>query len=494
MAEALLKQIEELIGTLRSVGKDSQTCEVKEAVGDPKSLPDTVSAFANTQGGVILLGLSERDGFRPCPKFDAQAAYSALQMLGDALTPVVRLRLAILPFEESRIVVAVVPELPAEEKPCFVTLKGTYGGSFVRTGDGDRRLSEYEVSRMLETRHQPQHDLEVVEDADLRDLDSDRVRQFVERQRGLSPRIFSKMTDEEILLKNKVIAYSHERMRPTLAGLLALGTFPQEFFPRLCVVCTLYADVDSRHPEAEPAYRYVDTKRLVGPIPDLVADAVDYVAKNMHYKARIVGAFRTDVPDYPLVAVRETVANALQHRDYSPVGRGAHVQVNLYSDRLEVLNPGGLYGATNVTSVLHSSLSTTRNVYLSQILENTAMEDGTRVVENRGTGMRTIQGSYASVEPSPIHVESTWEYFRIALSKEGKGFQQTRRKWKDVPQEMMRAFSQEETISISEFCAMSGLSRLTVRKYVLGLIREGRIEPTEPSRSPKQRYRLRNGS
>ena len=92
----------------------------------------------------------------------------------------------------------------------------------------------------------------------------------------------------------------------------------------------------------------------------MIAEAVSAVAKNMRTGSFFEGAFREDVPDYPQEAVREAVANALMHRDYSPEAWGSQVQVNLYADRLEILNPGGLYGSVTVDTLGTLGLSSSR--------------------------------------------------------------------------------------------------------------------------------------
>lgn len=108
--------------------------------------------------------------------------------------------------------------------------------------------------------------------------------------------------------------------------------------------------------------RFLDNESLVGPIPVLVADAVRAVRRNMRVGGVIEGVFRKDLPDYPPEAVREAVANALMHRDYSPQARGTQVQVNLYVDRLEVLNPGGLYGTVTVDRLGTAGMSSARAI------------------------------------------------------------------------------------------------------------------------------------
>ena len=120
---------------------------------------------------------------------------------------------------------------------------------------------------------------------------------------------------------------------------------------------------------------------MVGSIPDMLLDALSLIQQRMSTGAIVEGGLRKDVPDYPIIALREAIANALQHRDYSPEGRGTHVQVNMYADRIEISNPGGLYGATTVESLGKEGISASRNEFLSRLLTYTPFQDGF-VVEN----------------------------------------------------------------------------------------------------------------
>lgn len=137
--------------------------------------------------------------------------------------------------------------------------------------------------------------------------------------------------------------------------------------------------------------RFLDAQTIIGPIPFIIEDALNAVTKNMRTGAVIEGAFRQDVPDYPRKAVREAIANALMHRDYSPDARGSQVQVNLYADRLEILNPGGLFGNVTIDTLGTVGISSSRNQFLSNILETTPYPGGGYVVENRGTGYQVIE-------------------------------------------------------------------------------------------------------
>ncbi len=494
MTDSFEEKIAEQIAFMRKAGRDNQHYEVKSAKeGTPKSLAETFSAFSNGDGGTIILGLSEDKGFRPAPKFNAEAIYSDMLHYGDKLTPVVRPQVHILDFEGAKIVVLTITPLPILERPCYVTARGVYGGSYIRTGDGDRRLTEYEISRMLEQRVQPKHDIRVVEEASLTDLDSNALKLFINRQRFLTPRGFVNASDEEILIQMRVLQKTDSGLKPTLAGLLAFGKFPQEYFPRLSVTCTCYAT-----PRNQPTLligdfiqnRYLDTARLVGSIPNMVVDAVDFVRKNMRVGARVEGALRYEVPEYPLIAIREAIANALQHRDYSPQGCSSQVQLNMYSDCLEILNPGGLYGALEVDELLNSGLSATRNEFLSQILEATAMPDNSFVVENRGTALRTIRQAFAQARKGSVRFESNNTYFKIVFDRLTQEATFGGKKHENIRESILELFTLQGALSIREMQKATGYNPVTLRKYINALIKDGIIKETEAKNSPKQKYRL----
>lgn len=137
---------------------------------------ESITALANGSGGLVILGLSEKQGFIPAPGFDARASADAIARLcSDDIVPPIRANIEQVAFEGAQVVIAVIPELPPAEKPCCLGSKGMYRGSFIRTGDGDRLLTQYEIDRLVEERTQPHHDLEIVEGATLSDLDENPV-------------------------------------------------------------------------------------------------------------------------------------------------------------------------------------------------------------------------------------------------------------------------------------------------------------------------------
>ncbi len=138
----------------------------------------TLSAFSNAEGGLLIAGISEQDGFIPAPNFDANAAQSRLINYCGDLTPAIHPHIEIMPFEDALILVAKVEEFLADQKPCYVTTQGRYGGSYRRTGEGDTKLIDYEVDRLIEEKTQPQWDDSVITEASLTDLDHTALSNF----------------------------------------------------------------------------------------------------------------------------------------------------------------------------------------------------------------------------------------------------------------------------------------------------------------------------
>jgi ATP-dependent DNA helicase RecG len=394
-----------LLARLRRLGMEPSDVEVKSARGGlPSSVVETISAFANGTGGTLLLGIDEAAGFAPAAGFDAPAMRDALaDACANKVEPPCRAPIEIEEVEGALVVRLDVPELDPVEKPCFVATRGVYASSFVRGGDGDRRLSHYEVTQLLSNRSQPTHDRDPVAGATPADLDDDLVGAYLARVRRRSP-AFRATDRERLLVRLGVLTTDADGvLRPTVAGLLCLGEYPQEFFPQLFVSFVVLPGL--RMGEIAPdGRRFLDNETITGPIPSMVADVVAVAIRNMRAGAIVTGVGREDRYDYPLGVIRELIVNALMHRDYSPAARGAQVQVELYPDRLVVGSPGGLFGPITVADLgSEEHPSTSRNQTLAAMLADVEVPGsrGEALCENRGSGLLSVMAELRRAGMSP---------------------------------------------------------------------------------------------
>lgn len=396
--------LDAMVQRLRRLGLEPTEIEVKAAVGGlPKTVVETLSAFANGDGGTLLLGLDE-DGFRLAPGFDATKIRDALaEACHQKVTPPIRTSIEVVDFEGAHVVRLDVEEIDPVDKPCFVTDRGEYNGSYIRGGDGDRKLSRYEVTQLLSNREQPTHDQEVVVEASLDDLDPRMVEQVLRHAGDRSPRSFDGVEPVTALTRLGAVKEVDGVPRPTLAGLVSLGVYPQQFFPQLfaSVVVLPTTQMGELGPEGE---RFLENVTVDGPIPVILHEVTAVLRRNMSRAAIVRGLGREDRYDYPTEVIRELVTNALMHRDYSPESRGTQVQVELYPDRLVVKSPGGLFGGVTIDQLGADRIeSKSRNATLAKLLADVPLPDRPTetIAENRGSGLVTAVAALRKAGMSP---------------------------------------------------------------------------------------------
>lgn len=492
--------LSEFISLARKTGTDTQRVEVKAAKDKlPKDIAETFSAFANGSGGVLVCGLSEKEGFTPVEGFMARSIIDGIaQVCSEKLEPPIRCTIEIVDFEGSPVVVAYIPETQPFLKPCYIKARNLYDGSFIRSGDGDRHLSRYEIDRLLENRTQPRYDANVVPDAEMSEFDKRLVLSFLERERANSPHVFASLSDEEALLSMRAIADDGTgKLRPTLAGIMAFALHPQRHFPRANVTFAVFTGSSKANAGAQ---RFVDSRTIIGSIPVMIAETLASVRRNMKVASFVQGAFRTDVPDYPEAAIREAVANALMHRDYSPEGVASQIQVNMYSDRIEILNPGGLFGTVTVDNLGTYGASASRNTFLSRILESTPYPTGYPetgyVVENKGTGYAQIQSSLLNAGMEPAEPRDELSLFILTIMKRRESSKPTQ------PQSAhhLYGFAGKKTVleylgeagpsKTSDVASALGVSVATARRRLAELVEQGEVVRIGEKNSPSVRYAL----
>lgn len=405
---------DELLAIIAEVQKNQSELddvEVKSAEqGTPKRLYEPISAFANrTNGGVILLGLTEEREFAVTGVGNAQRLQEEISNLAASeMEPPLRPEFTVETIKNKTVVAIEVPETEAELRPCFYKPAGLQKGSYIRVGNTNRQMTDYEIFGYVSARTQPTFDEEPVKGATMENLDSGKLKKYAQQLKRTRPQAaFLKLPFKKMLSQLRVATEVKGTLRPTLAGLLMFGRYPQEFEPQLVITFLQYYGTTEteKTPRGE---RFLDNRKFEGTIPDILEDATNHVLASIRKSSLIEGLFRRDIPEYPEEAVREALVNAIAHRDYSPFVRGSYVQIRLFADRLEVQSPGGLYG--NVTEASLEQEQSTRNRVLMRLMEDM------HFVENRGSGIRTMLAAMrkANLEPPRFQDKrsSFWVIFR----------------------------------------------------------------------------------
>ncbi len=400
------KELKDFIELIRLRGCETQTTEVKAAHnGCPEKLYDTISAFSNQDsGGIIVFGLDERKGFAMVGVYDAQDLQKKVMEYCEQMSPVVRPVFTVCEADGMVFVSAEIPPLDIAERPCFKRAKGRLQGSYIRVGDADKPMTEYEVYSYEAFRRKYRDDIRPAEGGGFTALDEVKVNEYLARIRNERPNL-ARTTEVQqyeltgIMREGKV----------TLAAVLLFGLYPQAYYPRLCIAATCMAGKEKGIPDVD-GNRFIDTKRIEGTLTEMLDGALTFVRKNTRTATKfdMLTGERIDVPQYPPVAVREAVLNALIHRDYSIHTEGMPIQLDLYSDRIEIINPGGLYGRLSVDQ-LGFVQPDTRNPVLATAMELLGK------TENRYSGIPTIRHAMEQQglpEPRFVDVRGT---FKVTL-------------------------------------------------------------------------------
>lgn len=215
--------------------------------------------------------------------------------------------------------------------------------------------------------------------------------------------------------------------------------------------------------------------------------ALDFVRNNMRTSTGIdsLTGKRTDVPQYPMVAVREAVLNALVHRDYSVYTQTKPILLNMYEDRLEVTNPGGVYGRLTVNQLGYTQPDT-RNPVLVTALEILGK------TENRYSGIPTIRHAMEQWRlPAPVFISAPGEFkvvlYNTPLQAEGNtsSTPENNTEEKDL---LTYCRSPRTRTEIMAYLKVSSW-QYVFQRYVSPLVKAGSLRMTIPE-SPRSRNQM----
>ena len=388
-AETLKKLINDVI----TKKAESQTIEIKSAEhGCPTRLFDTLSSFSNQDdGGIIIFGIDEKDNFAIKGVYDAQDLQKKVTEQCKQMEPAVRALFTMCEIGEKMLVSAEIPGVDVSDRPVFYKGVGRIKGSYIRVGESDEPMSEYEIYSYEAFRKRIRDDIRIVEGAKIQLFDEKRMAEYLSRVKSERRNLADNVSDDEILELMGVTSDG----TPTLAGLMTFSKYPQTYFPQLCITAVALPGTEMGETGTD-GERFIDNKRITGAIPDMLEEAVEFVRTNSRTKTIIDdNGKRVDKNEYPIKAVREAILNALVHRDYSIYRENTPFRIEMYRDRMEVTNSGGLYGKISIDALgkVHPE---TRNAALANMLELL------NITENRYSGIPTMRREFLNAGlPAP---------------------------------------------------------------------------------------------
>ena len=474
---------EELLEKLEFVQKmkcETQTLELKSAEnGCPKRLYDSLSSFSNQdEGGIIIFGIDEKQGYKEVGVYDPQDIQKKINEQCLQMEPVVRPLLTVVEKNEKFFVSAEIPGTDLVDRPCHYKGQGRLKGSYTRIGDSDEPMTEYEVYSYEAFRKKYQDDIREVGRATLASLNQESLQKYINALKSGKQNL-STIEDENIYELMSI----KRNEKITLSAAMLFSPYPQAYFPQLCITAIVVPGKEMGE-LGKAGERFLDNQRIEGNIPDMLNAAIKFVRKNMRTKTVInpESGLREDRPDYPTIAIREAIVNALVHRDYSIHTEGMPIQIIMYEDRMEIRNPGGIYGRIRVDQ-LGKVQPNTRNPVLASSLEVLG------VTENRYSGIPTIKKEmkrYNLYEPEFLDERGNFvvKFYKETIPAEVEG------KNDDDTNNLIIFCKTPRTRK--EICEYLGLSSVTyaIQTHVMPLVESGKIKLSIPDKpkSPKQLY------
>lgn len=416
------EQLESIIAHLRAQGTDDAEVEVKRSGQRLSSdIWESVSAFANTAGGIIILGLSEPEGFTAAKGFDLQANLDDfISGVGDGETDSCKLEnppkysVERHEFEGSPLLVITIMENETGAKPCFIRGRGMVAGSYKRVDDKDIKLSPTELYELQNILRPSKDDRDIVPEATIDDLNADIINQIIATARMLNSKATRGTTDQAVIMRRLNITNANGDIR--MAGMLVAGDYPQMFYPKLVIDVASYPDTAKSAP-GKP--RFLDRKVCEGPLPEVMSDAIAAIERNLKTYSIVDGAGRHDEQEIPRDVLREAIANALVHREYNSAFVGQAVSAEIYPDRVVIKSPGGLWGGKTVENLADGS-SACRNSTLMSLMRYVALTGEVGApAEGNGTGIDLMLREMAAKSLPAPEFNAEIDAFTVTLGRHG---------------------------------------------------------------------------
>ena len=312
---------------------ESKNVEFKESLPE-KSIKymKSVVAFANGTGGKIIFGIADKT--REVVGFDKEDVFKKMDAIANAVSdscePAIIPDITLQTVDGKTVIVVEISE--GRQRPYYINALGREGGVYVRVAGTTRLADEYMVKELLFEGSNRYYDQALCTGLNITDEDIDALCKAMKEQA-----VKNAHNEEQ---KASIKDVGRQQLRSWGVLIERDGKdYPSNAFAILAGNGGLHVATQCGVFKGTTKAVFVDRREYTGPLWEQIDEAFQFVLRNIHLGATIVGVYRQDIYEIPTDAIRELIINAMVHRSYLDHGT---IQVAVYDNRLEITSPGKL--------------------------------------------------------------------------------------------------------------------------------------------------------
>lgn len=439
--------------------EEGKTLEFKENANSLNKILQTIIAFANTAGGTIVIGVKDKTkevvGVKDVLKEEERIANA----IADSITPLITPNFQFYTWRNRDVLMISVVYAPV---PYYLKNKGIENGVYIRLGSTNKiadRVTIAELQRLAI--HQSFDELPNVQ-ANPEDIDVSLAKDLFSKA--------SKKFDLNIAKSLHLLVQHQSNYYPSNGAILIFGKNRRRFFPDIIIQCGCFAGTTKT--------QIIDQQDIDETLPIAVDRVISFIERNTSKRSEIGGVRRIDIPQYPPVVIREAVINAIVHADYSV--KGATIQVAIFSDRLEITNPGALPYGLSLEKAL-SGISQLRNRIIGHVFRELGL------IERWGCGLRRMIETCREQGITEPKFEEHDRYFRVTLFHNAQ-LQSIKEPW---ARDIVKYITQHQYVTTKSASKLWKVTERTASTRLKKMLENGLIvEISTSAYDPKKKFAL----
>lgn len=446
---------------------EGKTLEFKRDLSSPANVLRTIVAFANSAGGVILIGIE--DETRNVKGVDDPLGIQErlANIISTGIVPSLMPAIEIVPWRDKTVIAVEV--FPSYSPPHYLVADGVERGTFVRVGASNRKADDPLREELRRSARNEPFDEQPVPALNSEAID------FRVASELFAPLRTLKASDLESL---HLLVRHQGRLVPTHGGILLFGKQREKLFPDAWIQVGRFKGTTRTH--------ILDTRELHEYPAVAIPLAVEFVQKHALRSFKIENVHRTEQWNIPVVAVREAITNAITHADYSQ--RGAPTRVMVYDDRVEVESPGLLAFGLTVDDI-RNGMSKLRNRVIGRVFKELGL------IEQWGSGIRRMIDTCHEHGLEAPEFEEIGTHFRVTFKLRGVA----RPAVDSIDSRIMTAIGTSNGLTTKQIAEIASLSTRSARTRLKTLVAKGFIVevgsgPNDPRRVYLPTMRTVSGS